>query len=81
MGFPKYIIRFSFNPADRVMPINEPVEDLLAGRGLPPQKSTVIMNAADEACLLDRCTIGRRPAGFCGEEVRRDVSLVGPLNL
>jgi glycosyltransferase involved in cell wall biosynthesis len=35
--------------ADRVITINEPVEDLLASRGLERSKSIVIMNAADEA--------------------------------
>jgi glycosyltransferase involved in cell wall biosynthesis len=42
------IEKFSFNFADRVMTINEPIEDLLVGRGLPRSKSTVIMNAVDE---------------------------------
>jgi glycosyltransferase involved in cell wall biosynthesis len=43
------IEKISFNFADRVMTINEPIEDLLVGRGLARSKSTVIMNAVDEA--------------------------------
>ncbi len=41
--------RVSFNFADHVITINEPVQDLLAQRGLARSKSTVMMNAADEA--------------------------------
>ncbi len=41
--------RVSFNFADRVMTVNEPILNLLVSRGLPRQKSTVLMNAADEA--------------------------------
>ncbi len=43
------IERLSFEYADRVININEPIEDLLVGRGLDRSKSTVIMNAVDEA--------------------------------
>jgi glycosyltransferase involved in cell wall biosynthesis len=39
----------SFNFADRVMTINEPIQDLLVRRGLPRSKSIVVMNAVDEA--------------------------------
>jgi glycosyltransferase involved in cell wall biosynthesis len=45
----KYLERISIAFADRVITISEPIEDLLAGRGLPRSKSTVIMNAVDEA--------------------------------
>jgi len=58
----KYIERKSINFADHVLTINEPVEDLLATRGLQRAKSTVIMNAVDEA----RFSAGSRalvPAG------------------
>jgi glycosyltransferase involved in cell wall biosynthesis len=41
--------RVSFNFADRVITINEPVEDLLVSRGLPREKCLVMMNAADDA--------------------------------
>jgi glycosyltransferase involved in cell wall biosynthesis len=44
--------RISFNCADHVITINEPIQGLLAGRGLPLQKTTVIMNAADEGRFL-----------------------------
>jgi glycosyltransferase involved in cell wall biosynthesis len=45
----KWIEKRSIDFADHVITINEPIQDLLVGRGLPPSKSTVIMNAADEA--------------------------------
>jgi glycosyltransferase involved in cell wall biosynthesis len=44
-----YIEKISFRFADHVTTINEPIQDLLVGRGLVPERSTVIMNAADEA--------------------------------
>lgn len=44
----KYLERISVDFADRVITISEPVQDLLAHRGLPYPKSTVIMNAVDE---------------------------------
>jgi glycosyltransferase involved in cell wall biosynthesis len=47
--FLKYLEKISFNFADRVITINEPIEDLLVSRGLPRRKSTVIMNSADES--------------------------------
>jgi len=47
----KYVERISFDFADHVITINQPIEDLLAHRGLPRSKSTVIMNAVDEARL------------------------------
>jgi len=45
----KYQEKISFNFADHVITINEPIQHLLAARGLPRSKSTIIMNAADEA--------------------------------
>jgi glycosyltransferase involved in cell wall biosynthesis len=42
------IEKVSFDFADRVMTINEPIQDLLVSRGLPRSKSTVVMNAVDE---------------------------------
>jgi biofilm PGA synthesis N-glycosyltransferase PgaC len=45
----KFLERISFGFADHVITINEPIEDLLNRRGLPRSKSTVVMNAADEA--------------------------------
>lgn len=41
--------KISFDAADHVITINEPIQDLLARRGLPLPKTTVVMNAADEA--------------------------------
>ena len=41
--------RISFNCADHVLTITEPIEDLLVSRGLDRRKSTVVMNAVDEA--------------------------------
>ncbi len=45
----KYLEKISIDFADHVITINEPIEDLLAHRGLPRSKSTVIMNVVDEA--------------------------------
>jgi glycosyltransferase involved in cell wall biosynthesis len=45
----KFQEKISFDFADHVLTINEPIQDLLASRGLPREKSTVITNAADEA--------------------------------
>jgi glycosyltransferase involved in cell wall biosynthesis len=47
--FIKYLERISFDFADQVITISEPIQDLLIQRGLPPSKSVVVMNAADEA--------------------------------
>lgn len=44
----KYQEKISFGFADHVITINEPIQDLLASRGLPLAKATVIMNTADE---------------------------------
>lgn len=45
----KYLERVSFNFADHVITINDPIQDLLCGRGLKSSKTTVIMNAADDS--------------------------------
>jgi glycosyltransferase involved in cell wall biosynthesis len=45
--FLKWIERASFDFADHVITINEPITQLLRSRGLPASKSTVIMNSAD----------------------------------
>jgi glycosyltransferase involved in cell wall biosynthesis len=45
----KYQEKISFNFADHVITINEPIRRLLVDRGLPPAKVTVIMNSVDEA--------------------------------
>ena len=44
-----WLERISFDFADHVLTINEPIQDLLVRRGLAASKSTVIMNAVDEA--------------------------------
>ncbi len=44
-----YLETISVRFADRVITINEPIESLLASRGLDRSKSTVVMNAVDEA--------------------------------
>ena len=44
----KYVEKISVDFADHVITVNEPIENLLADRGLPRSKSTIIMNAADE---------------------------------
>jgi glycosyltransferase involved in cell wall biosynthesis len=41
--------RWSFDFADHVITVNEPIRELLASRGLPPWKCSVVMNAVDEA--------------------------------
>lgn len=43
------IERISMRCADHVITINQPIQQLLEGRGLPPGRSTVIMNAVDES--------------------------------
>jgi glycosyltransferase involved in cell wall biosynthesis len=41
--------KISFDCADQVITINEPIQSLLVRRGLPSPKTMVVMNAADEA--------------------------------
>jgi len=45
----KFQERISMGFADHVITITEPIQYLLVSRGLPREKSTIIMNAADEA--------------------------------
>jgi glycosyltransferase involved in cell wall biosynthesis len=44
-----WLERASFDFADHVLTVNEPIQNLLVRRGLAPSKATVIMNAVDEA--------------------------------
>jgi glycosyltransferase involved in cell wall biosynthesis len=44
----KWQERISFDFADRVITINQPILDLFVGRGLQASKATVVMNAVDE---------------------------------
>ncbi|HWF90726.1 MAG TPA: glycosyltransferase family 4 protein [Terriglobales bacterium] len=46
--------RISFNFADYVITINEPIQELLVSRGMDAKKSIVLMNAADEARFAPR---------------------------
>jgi len=41
--------KLSFDFADHVLTINQPILDLLVARGLPASKATIIMNSADGA--------------------------------
>src|SRR5437667_2430808 len=45
----KWLEKISFDFADRVITINQPIEDLLVRRGLSASKAVVVMNAVDEA--------------------------------
>jgi glycosyltransferase involved in cell wall biosynthesis len=45
----KLLERISMSFADEVITINKPIEALLVGRGLDPSRSTIVMNAVDEA--------------------------------
>lgn len=47
---------FSMKFADHVLTINEPINKLLQGRGLRAGKSTVIMNAVDDALFASAVT-------------------------
>ncbi len=54
-----YLERISFNFADRVVTINEPIRDLLITRGLNPSKCTVIMNSADSERFSDAAAVAQ----------------------
>jgi glycosyltransferase involved in cell wall biosynthesis len=54
--------RLSFEFADHVITINEPILELLVGRGLQREKTIVVMNAVDEARFAPIGTPAR-PAG------------------
>src|SRR5262249_37979431 len=43
-----WLEKISFTFADRVITIHKPAEDLLVSRGLPREKSTILMNSVDE---------------------------------
>ena len=60
-----WLERVSFNFADHVITINEPILDLLVSRGLVASKSTVLMNAVDEGAFASASTAARpeTPAG------------------
>jgi glycosyltransferase involved in cell wall biosynthesis len=48
----KFLEKISMDFADRVITINQPIEDLFVGRGLDRAKSTIVMNAVDEARFM-----------------------------
>ena len=54
--------KVSFDFADHVLTINQPILDLLVARGLSPEKATIIMNSADGARFASGATVAR-PAG------------------
>lgn len=54
----EWMERISFNFADHVITIHQPIRELLARRGLPPSKSSVTMNVVDENLFMS----GPRPA-------------------
>jgi glycosyltransferase involved in cell wall biosynthesis len=53
IGFLKWIEKMSFNFADYVITINEPITQLLISRGLPLAKTTEVLNSVDES-LFDK---------------------------
>jgi glycosyltransferase involved in cell wall biosynthesis len=60
----KLLERLSFGFADHVLTINEPIAKLLEGRGLRASRTTVIMNAVDDA--LFAAAAGEPPAESAG---------------
>jgi glycosyltransferase involved in cell wall biosynthesis len=54
----EFLERISFQYADRVITINEPVQELFVSRGLDPAKAIVMMNAADDALFEAGATGG-----------------------
>jgi glycosyltransferase involved in cell wall biosynthesis len=44
----QFVEKISLNFVHHVININQPIEDLLVSRGLPPSKSTIVMNSVDE---------------------------------
>jgi glycosyltransferase involved in cell wall biosynthesis len=60
----EYAEKVSFKFADRVVTINEPILELLVGRGLSRAGATVVMNAVDEE------RFGAAPAAGAGQSGR-----------
>jgi glycosyltransferase involved in cell wall biosynthesis len=56
----EYQEKISFKCADYVITITEPIQKLLISRGLDPAKSTIVMNAVDEAPFAS--ALGSAPA-------------------
>ena len=57
----KRLERMSFDFADHVITVNDPIQDLLVDRGLPRSKSTVVMNTANEALWTSRSSSSNAP--------------------
>jgi len=64
----KRVERMSFGFADRVITVNEPIQDLLVNRGLRRSKSIVVMNTANEALFASRSTSIAAPDGAVAPE-------------
>jgi glycosyltransferase involved in cell wall biosynthesis len=60
-----FLEKISFQFADRVITINEPILELLVRRGLDRSKSIVVMNAVDEARFAStpRASVSQDPHG------------------
>ena len=67
ISFLKWVERMSFDFADSVITINEPLTQLLVSRGLPTGKTTEIMNSVDES-LFD--TVSESPSIANASEAR-----------
>jgi glycosyltransferase involved in cell wall biosynthesis len=63
-----FVEKLSFDFADHVLTINEPILELLVARGLPRSKATIIMNSADGARFA--------PAAGRGEPARQTTAFV-----
>jgi len=63
----KYTEKLSLGFADKVININEPIEDLLVSRGLPREKSTIIMNSADEGRFAAPISASKADLGVADE--------------
>jgi glycosyltransferase involved in cell wall biosynthesis len=61
------IERASMRFADYVTTINEPIQRLLEGRGLPPGGSTVIMNSVDEGLFREGAQLVSPPDPSAGK--------------
>jgi glycosyltransferase involved in cell wall biosynthesis len=62
----RWLERISIAFADRTITINRPIEELFASRGMPLEKSTIVMNSAEDA-LFDPDgvqPVAREGAGF-----------------
>jgi glycosyltransferase involved in cell wall biosynthesis len=60
----KWLEKASFCFADHVITINEPIKKLLEGRGLNPAKTSIVMNAVDEALFASapQGTVATQPS-------------------